>query len=71
MDAQQFLERYPQEVPSVCEAAGTKPIYLRQLATGFRRPSPRMAKRLAEASGGRMDVLSLLYPEQQTVDNNA
>lgn len=65
VDAKAFLAKYPDEAAAVCERAGTKVVYLKQLASGFRRPSPEMAQRLALASSGRMDVLSLLFPKQR------
>lgn len=36
---------------AIADRAGTKPIYLYQLAYGYRAPSPEMAKRLHEATG--------------------
>lgn len=62
MDARTFINRYPADVVMVCESAGTKPVYLRQIANGHRRPSPVLAKKLEEASAGRMDAMSLLFP---------
>ena len=35
----------------IARRAGTKAIYLYQIAAGIRRPSPAMAKKLHEASG--------------------
>jgi DNA-binding transcriptional regulator YdaS (Cro superfamily) len=55
MDASKFLRTYGDEDGGqVAIAAGTTLVYLKQIATGFRNPSPRLAKRLEEASGGRM-----------------
>lgn len=61
MNARQFLSDYGrEEAERVAKAAGTNFAYFYQLAIGFRSPSPRLAKRLEKASGGRMKVLDLL-----------
>ena len=38
--------------------------YLSYLANRHRRPSPDLALRIQEATGGEVTVLELLYPEQ-------
>jgi hypothetical protein len=39
----------PDQVQALAEASGTKPVYLRQLSTGFRRPSLSLMVRLCKA----------------------
>lgn len=43
----------------IAKRAGTKPIYLYQIAAGVRRPSPAMAKSLHEASGFAVSLHTL------------
>ncbi len=40
-------------------AVGTKPIYLRQIGYGFRRPSMRLALHIEEASHGQVTAREL------------
>jgi DNA-binding transcriptional regulator YdaS (Cro superfamily) len=55
MDAKEFLKLYGLvEGEKVAKAAGTKLVYLRQISTGFRDPSPKLAILLEKASNGRM-----------------
>lgn len=46
----------------IATRAGTRPIYLYQLAYGYRKPSPNMAKRLHQATGFAVP-LSVLRPD--------
>lgn len=63
MDARTFLDEVgPDQAEQVCARAGTNMAYFRQIANGHRRPSAELAKRLADESGQRMDVMSLLFP---------
>jgi len=62
MDAETFIKKFPDDVAAVCKKAGTKPVYLRQIAHHFRKPSPALARKLEAASRGRMDTMSLLFP---------
>jgi DNA-binding transcriptional regulator YdaS (Cro superfamily) len=43
----------------IAERAKTQPIYLYQIATGVRRPSTDMAKRLHQATGFAVSLHSL------------
>lgn len=43
----------------IAKRAGTKPIYLYQIAAGVRKPSPDMAKRLHQASGFAVSLNTL------------
>lgn len=61
MDARTFLRTTDlAERERVAASAGTTVAYLKQLAGGHSRPSPRLAKRLEIASGGRMTRQDLL-----------
>lgn len=40
-----------QRIASEC---GVRPVYLYQLAIGFRRPSPQLARALEQATGGAL-----------------
>jgi hypothetical protein len=61
MDARQFLsERGRDAARRVAEAAGTNLAYFEQIACGARAPSLKLADKLAEASAGDLDVMSLL-----------
>ena len=70
MDAHTFYKQYDTRlVEAVCERAGTKLSYFRQIATGHRSPSPKLARALEKASGGLMSKEELLWgsPEQSEV----
>lgn len=69
MNAQDFIAQYPDEVPTVCQMAGTNVIYFKQLAAGVRYPSRDLALALERASGGRMTRLELLYPDEANEPN--
>ncbi len=61
MNAKEFLKQHgKQEVEKVCKQAKTSYAYFTQLASGNRRPSPELAARLVEASGGRLDFKTML-----------
>ena len=49
----------PAQRTDIAARANTKPIYLYQIATGVRKPSPDMAKRLHAASGFAVPLASL------------
>ncbi len=60
MNAAEFIRVYGlDEAEKVSKAAGTKLVYFRQIATKFRTPSPRLAKKLEKASKGRLSRQSL------------
>lgn len=41
------------------------PIYLNALVRGRRKPSPSLALRIEEATGGAVTRMELLYPEKE------
>jgi len=60
MDAQNYLKTHGRAAAEkVAQLAGTKYIYLCQIASGHRKPSPKLAKALVRASGGEMTLESL------------
>ncbi len=61
MDAKTFFEKHGRdESRAVAVAAGTNYAYFYQFVTGARRPSLELAKKLVEASDGRLELLALL-----------
>ncbi len=64
MNALEFFKEYgTAEGRRVAILAGTSYAYLWQVAHGYRRPSPEMAVKLEAASDGRMDRVSLVWPD--------
>lgn len=64
MDAKTFLEVFGKaKAESVAKAAGTNYAYFSQIAHGHRRPSPRLAQKLVNASKGKLDFRALLLDE--------
>lgn len=60
MDAQTFIQKHGKETAeSVALKAGTKFVYLSQIACGHRKPSPALAKALVEASDGALTLHEL------------
>ncbi|CAK0755569.1 hypothetical protein CCP4SC76_2660008 [Gammaproteobacteria bacterium] len=49
MDISSYLKA---NAKKLAESSGTRPVYLRQIASGFRKPSAALAWRLECASGG-------------------
>jgi DNA-binding transcriptional regulator YdaS (Cro superfamily) len=68
MDMKTFIEMEGREATTrLAEKAGTKYIYLTQIATGFRRPSGRLALLLEHHSLGKLTRHELrpdLYPKE-------
>ena len=67
MTPTQFYKAYltgnRDKITAVCDAAGTSFANFQQIATAGGSVGKTMAKKLAEASGGEMSVLEILYPE--------
>ena len=60
MDALTFLKTAGKaEAERVARAAGSNYVYFSQIAYGHRRPSPDLARKLSEASGGKMTLPKL------------
>ena len=61
MNAKQFIDQFGRaEAERVAIAAGTNRVYFYQIANGFRNASTKLALRLHEESGHRLDVMSLM-----------
>jgi len=69
MDARKFLDEFGKdEAGRVAKAAGSQYVYFTQIASKHRKPSPQLARRLVEASDGRLTLSELrpdIYPEAQ------
>jgi len=67
MDIKTFKTHHtPQEYETLAASAGTKTVYLDQIASGFRQPSGHLALKLETASGFKITRHELrpdLYPE--------
>ncbi len=62
MSPMQYLKSYGPEITTrMCEKAGTTYAYFEQIAYGFRRPSPDMAKRLESASDGDLNAVEMAF----------
>jgi len=63
MDALTFLKKVGKSgAEKVARDAGSNYVYFSQIAYGHRRPSPELARRLVDASGGELS-LSELRPD--------
>ena len=70
MNARDFLDTYGRhEAKRVAIVAGSNYAYLWQLARGYRVASRDMAEKLEAASDGRMDRVSLVWPEWRPPGN--
>ena len=62
MDAGTYIKNVGEiAAETACKQAGTKLVYLKQIASGHRRPSPELAKKLVKASGNQLDFEALLF----------
>lgn len=59
MDIKRYLQSHPDDVQRIAELAGTKPVYLRQIAGGHRRPSHKLAQAIQRATAGAVTVHDL------------
>lgn len=60
MDAKSFIAKHGKEAAQrVAERAGTKFVYLTQIASGHRKPSHKLAKALVDASNDEMTLTEL------------
>ncbi len=62
MDLKQFLKGKDRK--NFATQIGTTKNYINLLACRNRRPSPDLALRIEEATGGAVSRMELLYPEQ-------
>ena len=49
-------------IKSFAEEHGLSYPYLRQLISGFRKPSPDLAARISAATNGEVSIMELLFP---------
>lgn len=62
LHAAAFLQDHGrEEAARVCAAAGTTLVYFEQVAKGDRNFSRKLAEKLEEASGGRLDRVALVF----------
>ncbi|NEV64718.1 helix-turn-helix domain-containing protein [Thiorhodococcus minor] len=54
-----FLARHPERLAFVAAAAGTKPVYLRQVARGHRRAGHALARAIERATDGLVTIHDL------------
>ena len=70
MDMKTYISTHSShEIEELAHKAKTKPVYLRQIASGFRKASGPLALRLEEASEFKLSRHALrpdLYPEGRT-----
>ncbi len=59
-----FLIRNRMTLKGFCEGNGFNYASFRVLMTGKYNPSPLMAKRISEATGGEISILELLFPKK-------
>ncbi|MCU7936321.1 MAG: helix-turn-helix domain-containing protein [Candidatus Thiodiazotropha sp. (ex Dulcina madagascariensis)] len=69
MDMKRYIETEGREAAiRLAKKAGTKYVYLSQIASGFRKPSGRLTLALERLSGGKLTRHELrpdLYPEEK------
>lgn len=71
MNMRTFISLFPDQLEVVAETAGTKPIYLRQIANGHRQPSFSMAMAIEAATSGtvsKSDLRPDIWPHQGNTD---
>lgn len=72
MDAMTFIkETSIDEARRIAEVAGTTYNYFYQIARGDRNASTKLAKKLVAASGGRLDLMSLMTATESKADSAA
>ena len=72
MDAKTYLDKYGKEkAKTVAEGAGTTIEYFQQIASGNRRPSVKLTKKLIESSENELDFVSLLTAKEKQMQEAA
>lgn len=64
---QDYLRRPGVKQSALAAAAGVSPAMLNQVKSGLRRPSPELALRIEQATGGEVSAASLLGLESETL----
>lgn len=69
MTLKHYMEINKVRIRDVATAAGVTEAYISSIRHGYRRPSPDVAKKIADAIG--INVLDLLYPEDEDRQESA
>jgi DNA-binding transcriptional regulator YdaS (Cro superfamily) len=64
MNLRDFLTANQMRLSTFATKAGLKQSYASLIKNGHKRPSPGVALRIEEATGGAVTRMELLYPEQ-------
>lgn len=64
MNLFEWKEKHNLSNIDMAEMFGMDQSYISHIKAGRRRPSPEMAKRIEEATGGKVTVLELLFPKK-------
>lgn len=60
MNFRAYWDQLPRDArDSLAEQCKTNRVYLSQIATNFRSPSPAMARRISDATGGAVSLAEL------------
>lgn len=68
MNMKEFLvkhEKSPDKIQILADEVGTKVVYLKQIATGFRKPGAKLTLKLHRATNGEVHVSHIrpdIYP---------
>jgi len=57
------------KIKDIAKKAGIKPVYLSQIIIGYRNPSARVAKKIANSCENKVSLLAILYHEKNTKIN--
>ena len=65
MNLKEYLKTNQMKLSIFAQKAGLKQPYASLIKNGHKRPSPDVALRIEEATGGVVSRMELLYPESQ------
>ena len=65
MELREYLKTSKRSRRALSDSIGVHYMHLSNIIRGARRPSPSLALRIEEATGGQVTRLELLYPEQK------
>ena len=60
-----YLEFKKETLVDFCKSHDFEYFYLKHIRAGRARPSPDLALRISEATGGKVKVLDLLFPAKR------
>jgi transcriptional regulator with XRE-family HTH domain len=49
------------KIKDIAKKAGITPVYLSQIIMGYRKPSPNVAKKIANSCENKVSLLAILY----------